>query len=99
MENQVPQDVVKDRFDRLLKEVQTISAKMTSRFTGTVQEVLAEEINSHKEGLLTGRLGSNILVHFPGTEEEIGKLIEVSLDECRGFYYMGSRVEEERKKP
>ena len=99
MENQVPQDVVKDRFDRLLKEVQTISAKMTSRFTGTVQEVLAEEINSHKEGLLTGRLGSNILVHFPGTEEEIGKLIKVSLDECRGFYYMGSRVEEERKNP
>ena len=27
MENQVPDDVVKDRFDRLLKEVQTISSE------------------------------------------------------------------------
>ncbi|MGI6006929.1 MAG: tRNA (N6-isopentenyl adenosine(37)-C2)-methylthiotransferase MiaB [Ruminococcus sp.] len=97
MENQVPEDVVKDRFGRLLKEVQQISEEMTSRFRGTVQEVLAEEVNSHQPGLLTGRLDSNILVHFPGTEKEIGKLIKVSLDECRGFYYMGSRVEEARK--
>lgn len=92
MENQVPEEVVKDRFSRLLKEVQQISEERTSRFQGTVQEVLAEEIDSHKEGLLTGRMSQNILVHFPGTKEEIGKLLPVSLDECRGFYYMGSRI-------
>ncbi|MGI6010388.1 MAG: tRNA (N6-isopentenyl adenosine(37)-C2)-methylthiotransferase MiaB [Ruminococcus sp.] len=97
MENQVPEAAVKDRFDRLLKEVQQISGEMTGRFLGTVQEVLAEEIDSHDKGLLTGRLGNNILVHFPGRKDEIGKLIQVSLDECRGFYYMGSRIKEERK--
>ena len=96
VENQVPEHVVKDRFDRLLKEVQRISEEMSSRLTGTVQEVLAEEINSHDETLISGRLSNNLLVHFPGTEEDIGKLIRVSLDECRGFYYMGSRLEEER---
>ena len=97
MENQVSEDVVKDRFSRLLKEVQQISEERTSRFQGTVQEVLAEEIDSHKEGLLTGRMSQNILVHFPGTKEEIGKLLPVSLDECRGFYYMGSRIQEARE--
>ena len=97
MENQVPEEVVKDRFSRLLKEVQQISEERTSRFQGTVQEVLAEEIDSHKEGLLTGRMSQNILVHFPGTKEEIGKLLPVSLDECRGFYYMGSRIQEARE--
>ena len=42
MEDQVPPEVVKDRFDRLLQLVQEISRQMSSRFTGTVQEVLTE---------------------------------------------------------
>ena len=95
MEDQVPEHVVKERFDRLLGEVQRISEEMTSRHTGKVQTVLAEEMNSHDASLVTGRLGNNVLVHFPGTAEDIGRLIDVSLDECRGFYYMGSRITKE----
>ena len=45
MENQIPEDVMKDRFDRLLEEVQTIGREMSSRDTGSVQEVLVEEVN------------------------------------------------------
>ena len=59
MEDQVPEDVVKDRFDRLLKKVQEIGREMSSRDTGTVQEVLVEEQNSQDPHLVTGRL-SNI---------------------------------------
>ena len=40
MENQVPEDVVKNRFDRLLKEVQDISAEVCGRDVHTVQTVL-----------------------------------------------------------
>ena len=47
MENQVPEDVVKDRFDRLLKRVQEIGAEVSGRELGTVQKVLVEEVNSH----------------------------------------------------
>ena len=39
----MPEDVVKDRFDRLLKEVQEIARETSSRYTGQVVEVLAEE--------------------------------------------------------
>ncbi len=92
MENQVPEEVVKDRFDRLLHLVQTKAAKACARFEGSVQEVLVEEVNSHDPGLVTGRLDSNLLVHFPGTKEEIGSICRVSLDECRGFYYMGTKA-------
>ena len=94
MENQVPEDVVKDRFDRLLKEVQTISQEMTARFEGTVQEVLVEEINDHNAELVTGRMSNNHLVHFPGDPSMIGKIVKVHLDECKGFYYLGSVVED-----
>ena len=93
MENQVPEDVVKDRFDRLLKEVQTISQEMTARFTGTVQEVLVEDVNDHNPELMTGRMSNNHLVHFPGDASYIGKIVKVHLDECKGFYYLGSVVE------
>lgn len=93
MEDQIPEDVVKDRFDRLLKEVQTISKEMAERFTGNEETVLVEEKNSQMDGYVTGRLGNNHVVHFEGSGELIGKLIRVRLDECRGFYYMGTMLD------
>lgn len=92
MENQVPEDVVKDRFDRLLKEVQSISAEVCSVYEGTTQSVLVEAVNDHDPALVTGRLSNNILVHFPGEKELIGKIVSVRLDACKGFYYIGTRV-------
>ena len=92
MENQVPEDVVKDRFDRLLKEVQSISAEVCSVHEGTTQSVLVEAVNDHDPALVTGRLSNNILVHFPGEKELIGKIVSVRLDACKGFYYIGTRA-------
>ena len=40
-------------------------------------------------------MGNNLLVHFAGTESDIGRIIPVHLDTCKGFYYMGTRVEEQ----
>lgn len=92
MEDQVPEDVVKDRFNRLLAEVQKISAEVCAVHQGTVQKVLVECRNDHDEHLMTGRMSNNLLVHFPGDESLIGKLVNVRLDECRGFYYIGEIV-------
>lgn len=92
MENQISEDVMKDRFDRLLEEVQTIGREMSSRDTGSVQEVLVEEVNEHDSSLVTGRMSNNLLVHFPGDASLIGNIVSVHLDECRGFYYMGTKV-------
>ncbi|MBM6750606.1 tRNA (N6-isopentenyl adenosine(37)-C2)-methylthiotransferase MiaB [Mediterraneibacter glycyrrhizinilyticus] len=92
MEDQVPEEVVKDRFNRLLKEVQDISAEVCAVHEGTIQTALVECRNDHDEHLMTGRLSNNLLVHFPGDESLIGKLVDVSLDECHGFYYIGKMV-------
>ena len=92
MEDQIPANVVKDRFDRLLAEVQEISREVTARHLHTVQEVLVESINEQDASLVTGRMSNNTLVHFPGDASMIGTLQNVSLDECRGFYYMGTLV-------
>ncbi len=92
MEDQVPDDVVKDRFDRLLTEVQQIASEVCAVHQGTVQTALVECRNEHDPHLMTGRLSNNLLVHFRGDESLIGKLVDVRLDECRGFYYIGEMI-------
>lgn len=91
MENQVPEDIVKVRFNRLLKTVSEVSQNISSRYEQTVQEVLVEDVDDHEEGFVTGRMTANILVHFPGGKELIGSIVPVRLTECRGFYYMGEQ--------
>lgn len=93
MEDQIPEAVAKDRFDRVLKEVQMASAKSAGKDEHTVQKILVEEINEQDSSLLTGRLSNNLLVHFPGDTSLIGEIVEVYLAESKGFYYMGKLVE------
>ena len=93
MENQVPEDVVKDRFDRLLKLVQQKASEASARFTGSVQKVLVEDVNEHDETMVTGRMSNNLLVHFKGTQDLIGQIVDVHLEECKGFYYIGNLSE------
>ena len=89
-EDQVPEDIIKDRFDRLLEVIKESSEKKAYALTGQTVEVLAEEKDKEGDGrYLTGRLENNLLVHFEGTEDLIGKLVNVKLEECKGFYFTG----------
>ena len=94
-EDQVPEDVVKRNFDRLLKVVQETARMNTSKLQGRVESVLVEGVNEHDPALLTGRMSNNTLVHFKADESLIGSFVDVSLDECHGFYYMGKIVEKQ----
>lgn len=92
MENQVPEEVVKKGFDKLLKVVQDTAKDRAARLKGSVMEALVEEVNEQDASLMTGRLSNNMLVHFPANSSLIGQLVMVSLDECHGFYYTGHIV-------
>ena len=95
MENQCDPDEVKRHFDMLLKEVQQISTRKAMELEGKVVEVLAEEPNEQDASLITGRLANNAVVHFPGDAGMIGKLYQVKLTKCKGFYYLGEVVANE----
>ncbi|MCM1045711.1 MAG: tRNA (N6-isopentenyl adenosine(37)-C2)-methylthiotransferase MiaB [Candidatus Gastranaerophilales bacterium] len=92
MEGQVPPDEMRRGFDRVLKLVQETAREQAARFQGQVMEALVEELDENDASMVTGRLSNNMLVHFPGGTELIGHFVKVSLDECRGFYYIGRRV-------
>ncbi len=90
---QVPENLVKENFDRVLKTVQETARERVSRYEGQVMDALVEEVNENDASLVTGRLSNNTLVHFPGDASLVGKIVNVSLDECHGFYYMGHQVD------
>ncbi len=89
MADQVPEEESHKQFDRVLAEVQAYAKKQSSRFEGRTMEALVEEVNENDPSLVTGRLSNNIIVHFPGDSTLIGKLVNVRLYECKGFYYIG----------
>ena len=93
MENQVPEEIVKTGFDRLLKVVQDTARERAALLQGQTLEALIEEVNEQDASLMTGRLSNNMLVHFPAGNTKIGQLVRVSLDTCHGFYYTGHVVE------
>lgn len=92
MEGQIAEEVVKDRFSRLLKRVNEISSERTWRFAGQVREVLVEEQNHQDSQLVTGRTRENVTVHFKGDKNLIGETVKVLLKECKGFYFIGERI-------
>lgn len=93
MENQVPEEQVKEGFDRLLKVVQETAREQVAKYQGKVMDALIEEVNDSDNTKVTGRLSNNTVVHVPGDASMIGKIVPVSLDECHGFYYIGHVVE------
>lgn len=93
MEDQVPEAVVKEGFDKLLKVVQDTARERAALLQGKVLEALVEEVNDQDASLVTGRLSNNMLVHFPADASMIGKIVKVSLDTCHGFYYTGHIVD------
>ncbi len=89
MENQVPEEMIREGFDRLLKVVQDTAKERVSRLQGQTLEALVEEVNEQDNRLLTGRLSNNTIVHFEGDKSLIGQIVPVYLKECHGFYYLG----------
>ncbi|MGI6500380.1 MAG: tRNA (N6-isopentenyl adenosine(37)-C2)-methylthiotransferase MiaB [Anaerostipes sp.] len=92
MDCQVDKDTIKDRFDRLLKTIKEGSRDNRKHGVWKTEPVLVEAVNDHEEGMVTGRLSSNILVHFKGEKELVGKIVQVKITEEKGFYYIGEQI-------
>ena len=93
MEEQVPEEIVREGFDKLLKVVQDTAKERAALLQGKVMEALVEEVNEQDPAFVTGRLSNNMLVHFKADRRMVGKFVMVALDTCHGFYYTGRMVD------
>ncbi|NMB09069.1 MAG: tRNA (N6-isopentenyl adenosine(37)-C2)-methylthiotransferase MiaB [Tissierellia bacterium] len=92
MENQIPRDVMQDRFERLLDKMYKIFYIKNQDYMGTIQEVLVEGKSKKNPNILTGRTRTYKLVHFPGDEKEIGNLVNVKIKGHNSFALNGEMV-------
>lgn len=86
---QVAPETVREGFDRLLKVVQDTAKERAALLDGQILDALAEEVNEQDPSMLNGRLSNNMIVHFEGGRELIGRILPVRLTKCHGFYYTG----------
>lgn len=93
MENQVPEEIVREGFDKLLAIVQETAKERAALLQGRMMEALVEEVNEQDPAFVTGRLSNNMLVHFQADKRLVGKYVMVALDCCHGFYYTGRMVD------
>ncbi|SDB09721.1 tRNA (N6-isopentenyl adenosine(37)-C2)-methylthiotransferase MiaB [Eubacterium oxidoreducens] len=91
-DDQITPEVIKNRFDRLLKRVQQLASEKAKALEGKTMDVLVESVNSQNKELVSGRLSNNSIVHFAGNKELIGQIVSVKLVCCKGFYYIGERI-------
>ena len=91
MENQVPEDVVKGYFNKLLDEVNTVVYEINQSKLGKTYEVLVDDISGGDADFVTGRTTDNTLVHFRGCKDLIGELVNVKITESKPFYLIGEK--------
>ncbi|SHM75474.1 tRNA-i(6)A37 thiotransferase enzyme MiaB [Caldanaerovirga acetigignens] len=89
MENQVDEEVKKDRLNRLMKLQDSISAKKNKLLKNQIVELLVEGISRNNPHRLTGRTRTNKVVNFEGPEEYIGKIVKVKITEPHTWSLIG----------
>jgi tRNA-2-methylthio-N6-dimethylallyladenosine synthase len=91
MSDQVPDDIKRDRIERLVDVVQQIAAKRNSARIGGTEEVLVEGPSRTDPSLLRGRTRRNTTVNFSG-DAAPGELVEVRIDRATSTTLGGAQA-------
>lgn len=93
-DNQVTEEIKKDRLHRINVIVKEHAKERRARMLGRTVEVLVEERNVKVPTQVMGRTRHNYIVYFEGNIDELqGELVNVQIEECETFYLSGSRVD------
>lgn len=90
MEDQVPDKVKHERFQLLLDTLYPIGLEKNKKLLGENVQVLVEEVSKNDDNVLNGRTTSGKLVHFPGSKDLIGKIVNVKIDTVKTFTMEGT---------
>jgi tRNA-2-methylthio-N6-dimethylallyladenosine synthase len=91
MADQVPEDVKRDRIERLIDTAQRVAHERNLRRVGGVEEVLVEGPSRTDASLLRGRTRRNTTVNFAGTAAP-GELVDVAIEGATSTTLRGSEL-------
>lgn len=89
MENQIPEEIKHERFDRLKALVESQIEENNQKYIGTIQKVLVEGTSKNNDEMLTGRTDSNKVVIFEGNGSLIGSMVELEIVSEHMWYLKG----------
>ncbi len=92
-EDQIPEDVKHERFNRLVDKVNEISAIKNAAYVGRIEKVLVEGPSKTNSKTLCGRTEGFKLVNFAGDKSLIGQIVNVKITEGKTFSLEGEIVE------
>lgn len=95
MADNVPMAVKKQRLQQLNQVMNEISYKKNKVMQGQVVEVLVEGASKKNSDVLAGRTRTNKLVHFRGSSELYGKIVQVRITEPQTWLLNGELVQVE----
>lgn len=93
MENQVPDEVKHERFNKLVAAVNEGVIKNNKKYEGQIVEVLVEGTSKNDETKLSGRTRNGKLVNFEGDKSLIGTLVNTKIVRAQPFSLIGEVVE------
>lgn len=92
MENQVPEDVKHERFDKLKALYENQIQLNNKKYIGTKQKVLVEGVSKNNPNMLTGRNETNKVIVFEGDKQLIDKIIDVEIVSEHQWYLKGKII-------
>ncbi len=94
MENQIGEDVQKDRIMRLVELVNTLTRKKSEKYVGQTVEILCEDYDG-KKGLYLGRDEFGRMGYFQSEKDPIGEFVKLKITKANGISLYGEIVENE----
>ena len=93
-DNQIPENIKHERFDRLVEEVNRCSAKKNSEYLGKIVTVLVDGPSKNDTGAWSGRTDTFKLVNFTSEEPLTeGQMVSVRITETKTFSLDGEKVD------
>jgi tRNA-2-methylthio-N6-dimethylallyladenosine synthase len=93
MEDNVPMEEKKERLHRLNELLGEFSRRSNEKMVGQTVEVLVEGESKNNPHVLAGRTRTNKLVHFHGSRDQIGKMVEITITGAQTYYLRGENKE------
>ena len=92
-EDQIPEEVKHERFNRLVDVINRISAEKNAAYVGRVEKVLVDGPSKTNSKTYGGRTETFKLVNFEGRPEMIGQIVTVEITDANTFSLVGRVLE------
>lgn len=89
MPNQIPDEMIEERHNRLLTLINEIAAEKYEAFVGHKTEILVEGPSKKNPARMTGRTRCNKIVLFDGGERHRGQIMDVKIQRTGSFTLYG----------